>query len=98
MEKVTLTDQDWKKKLTPDQYQVLRKAATEPPFTGTYVHVKDKGVYRCAGCGADLFRSDAEFDSGTGWPSFYEPVSQGALQSRGDGSMGVTRPAVRSAA
>ena len=98
MEKVSLTDQEWKRKLTAEQYQVLRKAATEPPFTGTYVHVKDKGVYRCAGCGADLFRSDAKFDSGTGWPSFYEPVSEGALEFRRDWSMVVPRTEVRCAA
>ena len=98
MEKVSLTDQEWKRKLTPEQYQVLRKAATEPPFTGTYVHVKDKGVYRCAGCGADLFRSDAKFDSGTDWPSFYEPVSEGALEFRRDWSMVVPRTEVRCAA
>ena len=98
MEKVTLSDQDWKTKLTPEQYQVLRKAATEAPFTGAYVHVKDKGVYRCAGCGADLFRSDAKFDSGTGWPSFYEPVSEDALEFHRDWSMLVPRTEVRCAA
>lgn len=95
--KVMLSDQEWKAKLTPQQYEVLRKAATEPPFTGTYVHVKDKGVYRCAGCGADLFRSDAKYDSGTGWPSFFQAVSEDAIELRRDWSMIVPRTEVRCA-
>ena len=97
-QKIELTDAEWKQKLTPDQYRVLRKAATEPPFTGQYVHVKDSGVYCCAGCGAELFRSDAKYDSGTGWPSFWEPVSPGALEFHRDWSMLLPRTEVRCAA
>ena len=77
-EKVTLTDEEWRQRLTPEQYKVLRKASTERPFTGQYVHVSDKGVYTCAGCGAELFTSDTKFDSGTGWPSFYAPLNETA--------------------
>src|ERR1700694_196435 len=76
---VTLTDAEWRKRLTAEQYKVLRRAGTEPPFTGQYVHVKDSGVYRCAGCGTELFASSAKYDSGTGWPSFTQPVDDSAV-------------------
>ncbi|MBM3281999.1 MAG: peptide-methionine (R)-S-oxide reductase MsrB [Candidatus Diapherotrites archaeon] len=66
-------DKEWKKKLSAEQYHVLREKGTEAPFTGKYVHTKDKGMYTCAACGAELFSSDAKFDSGTGWPSFDRP-------------------------
>jgi SelR domain len=66
------TEEEWRAKLSPEQYEVLRCSATEPPFTGEYVHTKDAGVYRCAACGTELFSSEAKFDSGTGWPSFTE--------------------------
>ena len=98
MQKVELNDSEWKAKLTPEQYKVLRKAGTEPPFTGQYVHVKDNGVYACAGCGAELYRSDAKFDSGTGWPSFWEPITPDAVEYRRDFSMLVPRTEVRCAA
>lgn len=98
MQKVELSDSEWKEKLTPDQYKVLRKAGTEPPFTGQYVHVKDNGVYACAGCGAELFRSDTKYDSGTGWPSFWEPITPDALEYHRDWSMLVPRIEVRCAA
>ena len=98
MEKTQLTDAEWRQKLTPDQYRVLRKAGTEPPFTWQYVHVKDNGVYCCAGCGAELFRSDTKYDSGTGWPSFWEPISPDALEFRRDWSMLMPRTEVRCAA
>ena len=98
MQKVELNDSEWKAKLTPEQYKVLRKAGTEPPFTGQYVHVKDNGVYACAGCGAELYRSDAKFDSGTGWPSFWEPITADAVEYRRDFSMLVPRTEVRCAA
>ena len=98
MQKVELSDSEWKAKLTPEQYKVLRKAGTEPPFTGQYVHVKDNGVYACAGCGAELYRSDAKYDSGTGWPSFWEPITPDALEYRRDFSMLVPRTEVRCAA
>ncbi len=71
---VQLSDQQWRERLSPEQYKILRQHGTEAPFTGGYVHVKDDGTYRCAGCGAELFSSATKFDSGTGWPSFYEPM------------------------
>ncbi len=70
-----LSDQEWKKRLTPDQYNVLRKKGTEPAFTGVYHGTKEKGTYLCAGCGQEVFSSDDKFDSGTGWPSFTKPIS-----------------------
>ena len=75
------TDEQWRAELTPEQYDVLRKAGTEAPFTGTYVYNKDSGSYRCAGCGAELFTRDAKFESGTGWPSFTEPAVAEAVRA-----------------
>jgi peptide-methionine (R)-S-oxide reductase len=74
--KLNKTEEEWRAQLTPDQYAVLRKKGTEPAFTGKYVNTHDDGVYRCAACGAELFSSDTKFDSGTGWPSFYEPSNR----------------------
>jgi peptide-methionine (R)-S-oxide reductase len=85
------TEEDWKRELTPEQYDVLREGATEAPFTGEYAFAKDDGVYRCAGCGAELFDSDTKFESGTGWPSFYEPKVQDAVELRSDRSLGTVR-------
>jgi len=70
------TDEEWKKQLDPQQYRVLRKKATEPAFTGKYLHNKDKGVYVCAACGAELFSSDTKYDSGSGWPSFWTALAK----------------------
>ena len=73
--KVEKSEEQWREELTPEQYEVLRRQGTEPPFTGSYVYAKDSGTYRCAACGAELFSSDTKFDSGTGWPSFTDPMN-----------------------
>jgi peptide-methionine (R)-S-oxide reductase len=93
-EKVVKTEQEWRQLLDPDQYEVLRNAATEPPWAGKYVSEKGDGVYRCAGCGNELFSSDTKFDSGTGWPSFYEPMDDGGVELREDRSHGMVRTEV----
>jgi peptide-methionine (R)-S-oxide reductase len=92
---ITLTDEQWQQKLSPEQYAVLRKHATEHPFTGEYVDMKEDGTYRCAGCGAELFSSDTKFDSGTGWPSFYEPAVAENVELHEDRSRGMARTEVR---
>jgi peptide-methionine (R)-S-oxide reductase len=92
--RVDKTDDQWRAELTPQQYEVLRAHGTEPPFTGEYVYTKDDGMYRCAGCGAELFGSDAKFDSGTGWPSFTEPAVAEAVELRPDTSLGMHRTEV----
>jgi len=76
MNKISKSDEEWKKQLTDEQFQVTRKKSTEMPFTGQYVETKDKGVYKCICCGNILFKSDDKFDSGTGWPSFTEPMGE----------------------
>ena len=91
---VIKTDEEWEKELTPAQYQVLRQAGTEPAFTGEYWDCHDDGVYRCAACGNELFSSDTKFDSGTGWPSFTEPVVADAVELRHDHSHGMVRTEV----
>lgn len=78
--RIEKTEQEWQRELTPAQYDVLRRKGTEPPFTGGYLHSKQDGVYRCAGCGSDLFSSDAKFDSGTGWPSFTNPAESANIE------------------
>jgi peptide-methionine (R)-S-oxide reductase len=93
-QKVTKSDAEWREELSPDQYAVLRRQATEPPFTGEYVHTKEDGRYRCAGCGAELFASDTKFDSGSGWPSFTEPAIADAVELRQDTSHGMVRTEV----
>jgi peptide-methionine (R)-S-oxide reductase len=90
-EQTTKTDQDWRESLTPEQYHVLREKGTEAPFTGKYVHTKDDGTYRCAACGAELFSSDTKFESGTGWPSFYEPKNAANVELHEDFSHGMHR-------
>src|ERR1700756_724341 len=84
--KVEKTDEQWRQELTPEQYDVLRRAGTEPPFTGEYVNNKASGDYRCAACGAMLFSADTKFESGTGWPSFTEPAVAEAVELRPDNS------------
>lgn len=86
MEKLKLTDDEWKKRLTPEAYAVLRKHGTERAFSGVYNASKEKGIYHCAGCGQALFRSDDKFDSGTGWPSFTQPVDPQAVEYEEDTS------------
>lgn len=97
MGEVPTTDEDWRERLTPEQYEVLRRQGTEPPFTGRYVHEKESGTYRCAGCGADLFASDTKFDSGTGWPSFTKPLEAAHVRQRADRSLFMVRIEARSA-
>ena len=91
---VNRTDEEWRQQLTPEQYEVLRRKGTEPAFTGQYVYNKDTGMYRCAGCGADLFHSDAKFESGTGWPSFTEPAVAENIEAHEDRSHGMVRTEV----
>ena len=87
-------DEQWRRELTPEQYAVLRHGHTEPAFTGKYVRSSGDGSYRCAGCGAELFRAGAKFESGTGWPSFYEPAMARAVELRPDNSLFMRRTEV----
>ena len=94
MDKVTKTDAEWKAELTPEQYQVTRKHGTERAFTGEYHATKDKGTYMCVGCGLPLFSSETKFDSGTGWPSFFQPVAKGNVAEKTDKSWFMSRTEV----
>jgi peptide-methionine (R)-S-oxide reductase len=96
--KVEKTDAQWREELSPEQYAVLRQQGTERPFAGKYVNVKDDGMYHCAGCGAELFSSDTKFESGTGWPSFYEPAVAENVELHTDSSHGMVRTEVTCAA
>jgi len=97
VDKVEKSEAEWKKELTPEQYSVMREKGTERPFTGELWDNHAKGVYRCAGCGTDLFLSDKKFESGTGWPSFYQPVAADNVASEGDNSHFMSRTEVHCA-
>lgn len=92
--KVERSAAEWKRQLTPQQYRVTREKGTEPPFSGEYVDSKDSGVYRCVCCGQPLFHSEAKFESGTGWPSFWEPISTQSVQTAADDSLAMRRTEV----
>ena len=94
MEKVEKTEQEWREELTPEQYKILREAGTEPAFTGIYNDAKRDGTYRCAACGLELFSSGTKFDSGTGWPSFWDPVTDQNVVTRPDNSLMMRRTEV----
>ncbi len=91
VEKVKKTDQEWRELLTEEQYRVLRQAGTERPFTGQYVNNEEQGIYTCAACGNNLFSSGTKFHSGSGWPSFWDVVSQGNVEVHQDNSHGMQR-------
>ena len=95
--RVTLSEEEWKKRLAPGQFQVLRKAGTEVAFTGKYWNNHAKGTYRCAGCGLELFSSEAKFESGTGWPSFFKPFVENHVTARNDATFGMERTAIECA-
>ena len=90
-DKVTRSDEEWREKLSDEEYQVARCSGTEAAFTGRYWDEKAKGVYRCICCDAALFRSEAKYDSGTGWPSFFEPIDENAVAEKTDRSLGMAR-------
>ena len=96
--KVEKTDEEWRHELTPEQYHILREKGTERPWSGEYNDVKEKGVFRCAACGAELFRSDEKFESGSGWPSFYAPADEEAVETEEDRSLFMRRTEVMCAA
>jgi peptide-methionine (R)-S-oxide reductase len=95
--KMQKSDQEWRQQLTPEQYEVLRQKGTERPFTGKYAHSKEQGTFVCAGCGAPLFDSKTKFESGTGWPSFYQPIADDAVSTETDQTYGMVRTEVECA-
>ena len=94
MEKITKTDEEWKKQLTAEQYKVARKGGTERAFTGQFANCHEKGTYACVCCGQPLFASDTKFDSGTGWPSFFQPLAKDAVEEKDDSSWFMKRTEV----
>lgn len=95
--KVVKSDAEWQKELTPEQYYITRKHGTEPAWTGPYLNEKSKGVYKCVACGAPLFSSETKYDSGSGWPSFYQPIEKGAVSEHSDNSFLMRRTEIRCA-
>jgi peptide-methionine (R)-S-oxide reductase len=91
---VEKTEQEWRRDLSPERYHVLREKGTERPFSGEYDFTFEPGTYRCAGCGAELFRSEAKYDSGCGWPAFFEPAADKAVEEEVDTSHGMVRTEV----
>lgn len=94
-EKIKKSDAEWQKELTPEQFHVMREAGTEPAFTGKYYKTKDAGTYVCAACGQPLFSSETKYESGTGWPSFYQPIEKGAVEEHSDTTYGMRRVEAR---
>jgi peptide-methionine (R)-S-oxide reductase len=90
-EKLQKTEEEWRRELTPEQYHVLRQKGTEPAFTGEYAHSKTEGTYLCAACGQQLFASETKYDSGSGWPSFYQPLAADQIENHEDASHGMRR-------
>ena len=93
-DRIEKTDAEWREQLTPEQYRVMRQKGTEPAFTGAYYASKEKGVYRCAACGTDLFSSETKYDSGSGWPSFYAPIAEETVREEIDDSHKMRRTEV----
>ena len=93
--KITKSDAEWRRELTPEQYEITRKKGTERPFTGAHYHNKEDGMYRCVGCGAELFASDTKYDSGSGWPSFWLPASEENIETETDTSYHMIRTEVK---
>jgi len=93
--KITKTDEEWRRELSFEQYRVLREKGTEPAFTGKYAGHKEKGTYLCAGCGTELFSSETKYESGSGWPSFWKPLSDGKIQIEEDRSLWMKRTEVK---
>lgn len=91
VEKIEKTDAEWRQQLTPEQYYITRQKGTEPAFSGALYHNHDAGTYHCVACGAELFKSDTKFESGSGWPSFYLPADQSAIETHEDMSYGMRR-------
>jgi len=92
--RIEKTEEEWRRELTPDQYRVLREKGTERPWSGEHNATKEPGVFRCAGCGAELFSTEAKFESGSGWPSFYEPAASDAVETEEDNSFFMRRTEV----
>jgi peptide-methionine (R)-S-oxide reductase len=93
-DKVIKSDEEWKRQLTPEQYQVTRRKGTERPFTGAYLHNKQSGIYRCVNCGNPLFDASTKYDSGSGWPSFWQPIQEGNVAMQADDSLLMRRTEV----